>query len=179
VNSDHHQEIFMNFCPSCGLESTPGLNYCKRCGGTLAIQALQPHAQIVSVGKPALAVSLTLVFTNMTGLIGYFVFLSDVLRSGNPVSSEMLTFLGIMVFSLLLVVDVMLIRLLSRLIDHSLETAKPAAPIKPTVKAVEEAYTPLLTAQPLSSVVDSTTQLIDRPVKEPARQRVTNSHELG
>ena len=24
------------FCPYCGTESTPGLNYCKRCGGNLA-----------------------------------------------------------------------------------------------------------------------------------------------
>jgi hypothetical protein len=32
------------FCPYCASESTPGLNYCKRCGGNLAPLA-QPGAQ--------------------------------------------------------------------------------------------------------------------------------------
>lgn len=161
----------MNYCSSCGLESTPGLNYCKRCGGILNTQALQSTPS-VSVAKPAWAISTTVTLTSITAFIIYFLFLSHVLEIGRPISQEMLALLGLMVFTVVLIVDVMLIRLLSRLINHSLETPK-LPQIKPAVKAIDPVHSPLLTEPPISSVVDSTTQLFDQPIREPIKRKTT------
>ena len=42
------------YCPHCGTESTQGLNYCKRCGGSLNVLApgaAQESQPAVSTGK--------------------------------------------------------------------------------------------------------------------------------
>ncbi|HEV2704688.1 MAG TPA: zinc ribbon domain-containing protein [Pyrinomonadaceae bacterium] len=41
------------FCPNCGTEATPGLNYCKRCGGNLnqSLVVQESHPVALSVGS--------------------------------------------------------------------------------------------------------------------------------
>jgi hypothetical protein len=63
------------FCPYCASESTPGLNYCKRCGGNLAPLAQGPAQEtrpvvVVSPGAMwAAALSMTAVIVIGLGMI--------------------------------------------------------------------------------------------------------------
>jgi len=57
------------FCPICGAESTQGLNYCKRCGGSLS--PLAPNQQKPLGSKP-LNLLLPVSLVAIVGLIGFF-----------------------------------------------------------------------------------------------------------
>ena len=59
------------YCQHCGAESTPGLNYCNRCGGNLAMLAQAPPrdvAQPLPTGTVR-TVGFTLIGTFVFGLI--------------------------------------------------------------------------------------------------------------
>lgn len=71
-------------CPNCGAEATPGLNYCKRCGGGLN-QLMSPLEvrPAVSIGT-AWAIGLTTVFLLVGGLAVLFGSIIDIVHSGMP-----------------------------------------------------------------------------------------------
>lgn len=63
------------YCPVCGAESTPGLNYCKRCGAGLG-----PPANAVDTGhaiaKPV-AMLWPVALVSAVGLIGFFMTIAN------------------------------------------------------------------------------------------------------
>lgn len=68
------------YCAVCGAESTPGLNYCKRCGSSLSPQTnpfdpRQPGARPLAMLWPVALVS-------MIGLIGLFATLVNLSERG-------------------------------------------------------------------------------------------------
>jgi hypothetical protein len=74
------------YCPHCGTESTPGLNYCNRCGGNLSM--LMPNAQqdsqpVVSTGK-VWAIGTTTMLLIVIGLGMIFAAISDQMHNGLP-----------------------------------------------------------------------------------------------
>ena len=70
------------YCPNCGAEATPGLNYCKRCGGSLTqlsiAQEIRPAVSAASVW----AVGVTTLFLVVGGLAVLFGLLTDMVHSG-------------------------------------------------------------------------------------------------
>ena len=107
------------FCPSCGTEYTIELKYCNRCGANLGTN-LTPQVEpvIVNVTKPTLIIgSLMLLVTlgGFGGLVGGAISLAQILH-GND------SFMAIILFGMLtiLIIDIYLVRLLSRLINSAL-----------------------------------------------------------
>ena len=74
------------YCPHCGTESTPGLNYCNRCGGNLGMlttsapQDLQP---VVSTGK-VWAIGMTTMLLIVLGLGILIEGISEMSHTGLP-----------------------------------------------------------------------------------------------
>ncbi|HWO02343.1 MAG TPA: zinc ribbon domain-containing protein [Blastocatellia bacterium] len=58
------------YCAECGAESTPGLNYCKRCGSSLS-----PPANATDAGHPLarpFAILWPVALVSLVGLVGLF-----------------------------------------------------------------------------------------------------------
>jgi hypothetical protein len=73
------------YCPHCGTETTPGLNYCNRCGGNLNPLATTVHPAtadpqetrpVISAGM-AWAVGVTMLLVVCVGLAAVFGTISD------------------------------------------------------------------------------------------------------
>lgn len=138
------------YCPTCGAEATPGLNYCKQCGASLGPTQVMPEPRNLAGLYWAIAVitvaGLALLSGTVLGVVGMGLNEAD-------------TIVPIIVFGCLMIfgVDAMLIRQLSRLvtmverggISHS--KSRPQAP-------------PRLTAPPIgmSSVTEHTTRQFAR-----------------
>ncbi|HYH86198.1 MAG TPA: zinc ribbon domain-containing protein [Pyrinomonadaceae bacterium] len=75
------------YCPHCGTESTPGLNYCNRCGGNLSMLTTNNAAQdlrpVVSTGKVWAAGTTTMLLVLM-GLGLLLTGIGELSRSGLP-----------------------------------------------------------------------------------------------
>ena len=152
------------YCPSCGAESALELNYCNRCGANMA-SSIAPAREIVPVSltKPAVAIGLTTLLLTLGGfsvLVEGAIKLAIVLKNSDPI-------IAFMMFGMItiMVSDIMLIRLLSRIIRASLDT-KPIAQLpKPAVKEVPRQLSPRL--EPVPSVTEHTTRTFTPAFKEP------------
>jgi hypothetical protein len=54
------------YCPSCGVESAPGLSYCNRCGGSLTSLAT-PVISEEGLTKPIVALGTTMAVLTLGG----------------------------------------------------------------------------------------------------------------
>jgi hypothetical protein len=152
------------YCPSCGAESALELNYCNRCGANMA-SSIVPAREIVPVSltKPAVAIGLTTLLLTLGGfgvLVVGAINLALVLKDPDII-------IPLIMFGMItiLVSDVMLIRLLSRIIRASLDT-KPIAQLpRPAVKETPRQLSPRLESVP--SVTEHTTRTFTPAFKEP------------
>jgi hypothetical protein len=156
------------YCSSCGTESIQGLNYCNRCGATLNTQILMSPS--FSVTKP------TLILGGLTALISLFGFIAliasagELARKGFEHDQVMaMLFAGMFI---IFVVDVLLLRQMSRIINASLQ-AGTNAPAKQVTKIAEPGQTqrklgapPL---EPVPSVTENTTRTFDPVYRETSR----------
>jgi hypothetical protein len=153
------------YCPSCGAESTLDLNYCNRCGANM-VQTLAPSQQIapLNITKPAIAIGSTTVLLTLGGFIVLAIAaynLAQVFPHPDPVMA--LVMLGMIT---ILVSDIMLIRLLSRIVRHSLE-AKPVVQLpKPSPQEFPRQLNPRF--EPVPSVTEHTTRTFSPAFKETA-----------
>jgi hypothetical protein len=72
------------FCPYCGTESTQGLNYCKRCGGSLSTPAqagVPVERQALSAGT-TWAAGVTMMLLVVIGLGFLFGMMRDLIHTG-------------------------------------------------------------------------------------------------
>ena len=151
------------FCPSCGAECALELNYCSRCGANL-ISALTPTTQLVpiSLTKPVVAIGATATVLTLGGfgvLAAGAVKLAMVFRAPDPI-------MAIIMLSMItiLVSDVMLIRLLSRIIRTSLEPKQVVSPPKTQLREVpRQIVSPL---DPVPSVTEHTTRTFSPVFKD-------------
>ena len=156
------------YCPVCGVESTQGLNYCKRCGANLTI-ALQTTEPAVGGGLKgshfafALAsLSLGTAVVALGGLGLVLSYVEDMSRQGTAgILPKLILLLGLpMVFA----ISVLLVWQISRLIGMPRQSigASPPPP-RPAVST----YTPVPVqiAAPLAdsaaSVTEHTTRTFD------------------
>jgi hypothetical protein len=111
------------FCPSCGTETTTGLNYCNRCGANLA-PLMAPELAQVNLTRPATVIGVIMMFLTLGGfalLIAGARLLASVITGNDPLIAVI--FMGMLT---ILVVDIFLARQLSKLINAAMSgTAKP------------------------------------------------------
>jgi hypothetical protein len=157
------------FCPSCGTEYTIELKYCNRCGANLntnlASQSSPPV--IVNVTKPTLIIGVLLLLVTLGGfggLVGGAISLAKILQ-GND------SFMAIIMFGMLtiLIVDIFLVRLLSKLINTALTSnAQPQLGTPMQIGMPAQFQNPTTTArlQGMPSVTENTTRFFE-PYRAP------------
>ena len=153
------------YCPSCGAESALELNYCNRCGANMA-SAIVPAQQVVavSVTKPAIAIGLT---TTLLTLGGFAVLIEGAIKLAQVLKDqETVIPLIICGIATIMVSDIMLIRLLSRIIRASLDARPIAQWPRPAVKELPRQLNPQL--DPIPSVTEHTTRTFTPAFKEPS-----------
>jgi hypothetical protein len=159
------------YCSSCGVECVAGLSYCNRCGANLNPAAITTQVvQTGSVTKPIIILSATILALTLGGFTIIFIAASELARNLLNVDAVNLTIIFGMVTILL--ADIQLIRLLSRIINNTMQP-KAVAPIQPlpaqfapaTHSARQLASTPPDYVMP--SVTEHTTRTLTPSYKEP------------
>src|SRR5687768_15458812 len=145
------------YCPSCGTELTQGLVYCNRCGANLKPAASVPPAKLVGV---AWAISAAIALVTLGGFGMIFGLVMALITRGMSLSGGGMT---MVVFTLLMIlgIDWLLVRQLSRVLDVTGLPGKGTPAIKSGETVVLKIGAPL---EPLSSVTDHTTRILD-PVR--------------
>ena len=148
------------YCPSCGTELTQGLVYCNRCGANLkpaATLASVPPAKLVGA---AWAISVAIALITLGGFGMIFGLVMALITRGMSLSGGGMT---MVVFSSLIIlfIDWLLVRQLSRVLDVAQISGEGKPPIKAADAVVLKIGAPL---EPLSSVTDNTTRVLD-PVR--------------
>jgi len=154
------------YCPSCGAESSRDLNYCSRCGASTA-----PPAALVPIDltKPTLAIGLTVALITLGGfalLITGAVKLAEIFHNPDPTFAIIVV--GMMTIAFC---DLMLIRLLGKIVKASLEEKKGNPAMVPRMQP-RESPKQLNPQQyhPVASVTEHTTRTFS-PIK-----RETSDH---
>jgi len=156
------------FCQFCGAEST-GLNYCKRCGGNLAQPQTSPVVQFVpiSLTKPILIIGILVALITLAGFAGIVSGTVEMVERGAGGVSPALPIFGL---PCILVIDILLIRQLSKLISAVLSPDRIQAP--PPMQSDARFIPPTTTArlEGAPSVTENTTRFFEetyRPPSEP------------
>lgn len=163
------------YCQACAAEIQTGLNYCNRCGAvvnaSLSTRTETPAA-LADLKSPVRTIGAAVTLTTLIGITIIFMALDGM--SARALPPELLGMMGAAGFFLILVIDVMLIRILSRLVQ--LPVAAPA-PTQTQFKRPEtrelhtpqaQTYMPAATDPlPMSSVTDHTTRTFHPVYKEP------------
>ena len=162
------------YCQTCAAEIQPGLNYCNRCGAVVnASLTTRPEtAMLVDLKSPVRTLGTAVTLTTLIGITIIFVALDGM--TGRALPPELLGMMGAAGFFLILVIDVMLIRILSRLVQ--LPVVAPALQTQPRRPETRELHTPPAQTYmpasatdplPVASVTDHTTRTFHPVYKEP------------
>jgi uncharacterized paraquat-inducible protein A len=158
------------YCSSCGAESTPGLNYCNRCGTGLNTQTLptRQEAYCGSLTKPILILGGTVTFLSLCG----FGILTDAAAkmARNGFSQDPVMLMLLMGMVTILIVDIMLLKQLSRFVSAALQPgtgsarqAKEMSPPKQTSRQLNSR------PEPIPSVTENTTRTFEPIYRESNR----------
>jgi hypothetical protein len=159
------------YCQTCGAEIQPGLNYCNRCGSLVNSSMTRETLVPVDLTSPVRWISATVGLTFLVGLATIFIAVAGLASWGfNNDAAMAIAFFGLTTLG---VVEISLIRLLSRLLGVSKErgsllqlkrhkakevgTPQPQQYIQPA-----NAYT-----DPLASVTEHTTRTFSPAYREP------------
>jgi Na+-transporting methylmalonyl-CoA/oxaloacetate decarboxylase gamma subunit len=163
------------YCQTCAAEIQPGLNYCNRCGAVVnasLTNRTETTTALVDLKSPVRTLGTAVTLTTLIGITIIFIALDGM--SGRALPPELLGVLGAASLFVILVIDVMLIRILSRLVQ--LPVAAPAFPAQPRRTETREihqppaqTYMPASATDPLpvASVTDHTTRTFHPVYKEP------------
>src|SRR5262245_32839304 len=140
------------FCPSCGTEST-GLKYCNRCGANLAALTTPPEIIQVNLTKPAVLIGILMTFLTLGGfalLIAGARVLGSVMHGDDPLMGFII--MGMIV---VMVIDIILARQLTKLINAALKGSSQATFSAPGAPA--QLPHPAQQFVPAASVTENTT----------------------
>jgi hypothetical protein len=151
------------YCPSCGAESTFELNYCNRCGASMA-----PSAELapISLTMPALIIGLIVTGLTLGGfaiLIEGAIRLATVFHVPDPIMAILI--LGM---ATIIACDFLLLRLLSRIVRTSLDQKKetPVRLVKQPGRELPRQLSPQI--GPVASVTEHTTRTFAPVFREPS-----------
>jgi hypothetical protein len=152
------------YCPSCGTEYTIELKYCNRCGANLNTEMASQHEPVVlNLTKPTAIIGATLVAVTLGGfggLVGGTVGLAPVVHGNDPLMA--MIFFGM---TTILIVDIFLVRLLSKIVNTSLSSStqtqakRPRALGNPSVTQFPQQ--PAARLQGAPSVTEGTTRFFE------------------
>jgi hypothetical protein len=161
------------YCQTCGTEIQPGLNYCNRCGA--AVVSLPPAGRqetaLVDLKSPVRTLGATVALTTLLGFIIIFAAMDVFGERGLP--PELLGMICAAGFFLILVIDVLLIRILSRIVQLPVVQSLPAQPKRVESRELHvpqaQTYMPAATdpLHPVPSVTEHTTRTFNPIYKEP------------
>lgn len=156
------------FCPSCGFEST-GLNYCNRCGANLTAPITAPTVQFapISVTKPILIIGILIAIITLAGFAGIVSGTVEMVERGAGAVSPALPIFGL---PCILVIDILLIRQLSKLISAALSPHHVQTPMSPTYLQTDPRVMPSTMTARLEgapSVTENTTRFFEPAYREP------------
>lgn len=152
------------YCPSCGTEYAIELKYCNRCGANLSTELATQHAPVVlNLTKPTAIIGATLAAVTLGGfggLVGGTVGLAPLVHGNDPLMA--MIFFGM---TTIMVVDIVLIRLLSKIINASLSSGTQPQPRRSNVvanPAVAQLTQPSMAQrQGVPSVTEGTTRFFE------------------
>ncbi|HLL72877.1 MAG TPA: hypothetical protein VK363_15650 [Pyrinomonadaceae bacterium] len=160
------------YCQTCAAEIQPGLNYCNRCGAVVnASLTNRQETALVDIKSPVRTLGATVALTTLMGLTIIFIALDNFSSKGLP--PELLGMICAAGFFLILVIDVLLIRILSRIVQLPVAPAPPALPKRHESKELHtpqaQTYMPASATDPLpaASVTEHTTRTFHPAYKEP------------
>ena len=159
------------YCSSCGAESTPGLNYCNRCGAGLNTQTLATREQGYSgsLTKPILILGGSVMFMSLCG----FAILTEAATkmAQNGFSQDPVMLMLMMGMVTILVVDILLIRQLSRFVSAALQPGTGNSPRQAKEMAPPKQTNRQLGArpEPIPSVTENTTRTFEPVYRESNR----------
>ena len=157
------------YCPTCGAECQPGLNFCNRCGAAVG-GALSTRQELVPVDlrSPVRVLGVTIALTTLIGLTILFFGLAGL--ASWQIHADNITAIGIVGLLVLLGIDFSLIRLLSRVLGVTPQRRQLSLPFTKQ-SATKELYTPPHYAPTLPegvpSVTEHTTRTFSPVYREP------------
>ncbi|HEX8070300.1 MAG TPA: zinc ribbon domain-containing protein [Pyrinomonadaceae bacterium] len=159
------------YCPTCGAECQPGLNFCNRCGtpvgGTVVKQELVP----VDLRSPVRVLGVTITLTTVIYLAILFIGLAGL--ASWHIDEGVIAAIGVVGLLVLFGLDLALIRLLSRLLGAAPEKRRLTLPLfgKSDTPPTRELYGQPQYAAPLPegvpSVTEHTTRTFSPVYREP------------
>ncbi|HEV2912788.1 MAG TPA: hypothetical protein VGX92_05670 [Pyrinomonadaceae bacterium] len=158
------------YCSSCGTESTPGLNYCNRCGAGLNTQSLAasqkaPYDNLTNLMLILGAATTVISLGGMGLLIAGAIRLAREGFSTDPVM--MMIFMGM---TTILVVDILLVRQLSRLISAALPADNRTRSARETIAPPKQTNRQLNAhPEPAASVTENTTRTFEPAYRDSNR----------
>jgi len=162
------------FCPSCGTEST-GLKYCNRCGANLTAPVDAPPVQFapINLTKPILIIGALVAMITLGGFAGIVSGTVEMVERGAGNVSPALPIFGL---PCLLVIDILLIRQLSKLISAALSPNRVQAPQPLPMQADPRYLPPTSTARLESapSVTENTTRFLEENYRPPVEPQPRN-----
>jgi len=160
------------YCQTCAAEIQPGLNYCNRCGAVVnASLTTKQETTLVDLTSPVRTLGATVALTTLMGLTIIFIALDNFSSKGLP--PELLGMICAAGFFLILVIDVLLIRILSRIVQLPVAPAPLAQAKRHEPKELHtpqaQTYMPASATDPLpaASVTEHTTRTFHPAYKEP------------
>src|ERR1043165_9903812 len=140
------------FCSNCGTAITAGLSFCNRCGADL-----RERTETKNTG----AITAFLTAITVIGIVGLGIMLggSLVLRKEAGLPVELVGFFMLFTFVIVALIEIMLVRNLSKLMGSAERTQYlPTAPQPPL-----ELRAPTTTdfVEPIGSVTDNTTRTLE------------------
>jgi hypothetical protein len=162
------------YCPTCGAESI-GLNYCNRCGANLTAPVPAPVVQYVpvSVTKPVMILAILVAMITLGGFAGIVSGTIQMVERGAAGVSPALPIFGL---PCILVIDILLIRQLSKLISAALSPNQLQAP-PPLAPITDPRYVPATTTARLeggASVTENTTRFLEETYRPPVEPQPRN-----
>lgn len=151
------------YCQSCGNELTLELSFCNRCGARVNNALESPSPSPAKVIRATWAISAAMTFVTLGGFFMVLFSLMTILERNLPLSGNVVFLLFCFLF-VVLAVDMLLGRQLSRIITLNQRAEEAGAVKKPQLKSRS---VPQLSEmrEPLPSVTENTTQFFE-PVKE-------------
>jgi len=161
------------YCPSCGSETTAGLNYCNRCGASLISQVSSPiQLAPISLTKPILIIGAVILFLTLGGFAGIISGTIEMVQNGAGNVSPAIPVFGI---PSLLTIDILLIRQLSKLISAALSPNR----LPPPTQVAQPHHEPWLARpstarlEPAPSVTENTTRFLEGTYRAPSETQVS------
>jgi len=145
------------YCSACGTQIASGLSFCNRCGANL-----KERSETNSTGT----ISAYLTAVTVLGVIGLGIMLGGamVLKKDAQLDEELVGIFMLFTFLIVGVIEVMLLRQLSRLVS-SREEQRSISPHLQQVHELRPANAAAL-AEPLTSVTENTTRTLEYSRRE-------------